>query len=221
MTVKPTILSTRTLSKQIVNQGAFEALSILSEDYIGIQSVSYEINEVNQIVLFTSQNAVKSILKQEGLEVLKQKPAVCVGVKTKDLLERNGWKVLFWTHYAKELAPIIVEQFKDKTITFFSGSIRRDTLPDAFKQNGIVYNEFTVYQTVLVPLKNTYKVDGLCFYSPSAIESYLQKNSITDEVCFCIGETTAEALNGITQHIVLAQEPTIEATLLACVDYYK
>jgi len=38
------------------------------------------------------------------------------------------------------------------------------------------------------------RFDGILFFSPSAVESYLKSNTIKDEMCFCIGETTAEAL---------------------------
>ncbi|MDR2222318.1 MAG: uroporphyrinogen-III synthase [Flavobacteriaceae bacterium] len=221
MSFSPTILSTRKIKASVFDTVTLGDVQLLEEDYISTEHLPFDLNAVYDYVLFTSQNAVKSVIGQGYREVLNQKPALCVGIKTKELLEANGWEVKAWAHYAKELAPIIIQDFKDKEITFFSGSIRRDLLPEAFKANGVVFNEFTVYQTVLNPLKNNYKIAGLCFYSPSAIESYLQYNSITTEVCFCIGETTAEPLKGVTQNIVIAKQPTVEATLQACVDYYK
>lgn len=221
MSFIPTILSTRKIPDSTLNNVVLGNLSLLSEDYILIEHIAFDLNAVNDYVLFTSQNAVKSVISQGYKGDLNRKPAICVGIKTKELLEENGWKVIAWAHYAKELAPIIVDNFNNKSITFFSGSIRRDLLPDAFRANNIVFNEFTVYQTVLNPLKNEQIIEGLCFYSPSGVESYLKANSITTEVCFCIGDTTAEPLKEITQHIVIAKQPTVEATLQACVDYYK
>ncbi|MVX35455.1 uroporphyrinogen-III synthase [Myroides sp. LoEW2-1] len=221
MSFIPTILSTRKIQVTTLEALDIQGVKLLQEDYISTEHLTFDLSKVNEYVLFTSQNAVKSVISQGYREVLNKKPALCVGIKTKELLEENGWEVKAWAHYAKELAPIIVQNYTDNTITFFSGSIRRDLLPDAFRVNGVVFNEFTVYQTVLNPLKNEHKIDGLCFYSPSAIESYLQQNSITTEVCFCIGDTTAEPLKGVTQNIVIAKQPTVEATLQACVDYYK
>lgn len=215
------ILSTKKLKsnqKQFLLEAGF---SVVEADFIITTAVPFQWDEVNDCLLFTSQNAVKSVLNNPNIALLKTKPVFCVGIKTRELLENNGWKVTAWAHYAKELAPVIVSQFKQKTITFFSGNMRRNVLPDAFTANNIVYNELEVYRTELSPQKIQQKMDALCFYSPSGIKSYLINNQITDEVCFCIGDTTAEALEGITTNIVLAQQPTIEATLQVCVEYYQ
>lgn len=221
MSIIPTILSTRKVKAKDLLGWNNSICTLLQADFITTEAIPFDLTKVNEYVLFTSQNAVRSVLQVDELAVLKSKPALCVGIKTKELLEQNGWEVKAWAHYAKDLAPILIKDFKQYTITFFSGSMRRDVLPDAFQANDIIYNEFNVYKTVLSPQKISDKVDGLCFYSPSAIQSYLQLNTITDEVCFCIGDTTAEALKEITQNIVLAEQPTVEATLQACVKYYQ
>ncbi len=217
----PTILSTRKVKTKDLQGWDNSICTLLQADFITTEAIPFDLTKVNEYLLFTSQNAVRSVLKLDELAVLKSKPTLCVGIKTKELLEQNGWEVKAWAHYAKELAPIVIKDFKQYTITFFSGSMRRDVLPDAFQANDIIYNEFNVYKTVLSPRKISEKVDGLCFYSPSAIQSYLQLNTITDEVCFCIGDTTAEALKEVTQNIVLAEQPTVESTLQACVKYYQ
>lgn len=221
MSTIPTILSTRKVKTEDLQGWNNAICTLLQADFINTEAIPFDLTKVNEYVLFTSQNAVRSVLQVDELAVLKSKPALCVGIKTKELLEQNGWEVKAWAHYAKDLAPILIRDFKQYTITFFSGSMRRDVLPDAFQENDIIYNEFKVYKTVLSPQKITDKVDGLCFYSPSAIQSYLQLNTITDEVCFCIGDTTAEALKEVTQNIVLADQPTVGATLQACVKYYQ
>jgi uroporphyrinogen-III synthase len=59
------------------------------------------------------------------------------------------------------------------------------------------------------PIKE--KVDGILFFSPSAVESYLAANKIKNEICFCIGETTAEALEkNKIKNIIVAHQPSIE-----------
>ncbi|WP_413513035.1 uroporphyrinogen-III synthase [Myroides odoratus] len=217
----PTVLSTRKLTDN--NRQLIESSSMhwIEEDFITTIPQAFSVDTLREIVLFTSQNAVKSILNAPHLQELKMKPAICVGLKTKNLLEQNGWEVLAWTHYAKELIVRIERDFTGKSFSFFCGNIRRDVLPLFFKQYNILFDEYEVYQTVKQPHQLKQKIDGICFYSPSAIESFLQNNQITNEICFCIGETTADALKEITEQIVLAHQPTIEATLLACLAYYK
>lgn len=215
------ILSTRCVANS--DKALFKASNcILTEvDFISINPIPFNLGAVYDAVLFTSQNAVKQVCNHPDLAFLKEKIAFCVGMNTKKALENAGWEVKAWAHYAKDLAPILSEQFPDISISFFNGSLRRALLPSVFQQEGRLFNEFKVYETHLTPIWITTPFDGLCFYSPSAIQSYLQLNTITDEVCFCIGDTTAEALKEVTQNIVLAEQPTVEATLQACVKYYQ
>ncbi len=112
----------------------------------------------------------------------------------KNLLEENGFNVIAYTGYAADLAKIISLIYGKETFTFFSGNLRRDVLPSTLKENGIAFNEIEVYETLLTPKKINEKLDGILFFSPSAVESYLKSNIIKDEMCFCIGETTPEAL---------------------------
>ena len=77
----------------------------------------------------------------------------------------------------------------------------------------IKFNEIEVYQTTLTSQKITQQLDAIMFFSPSGVESYLQKNKIKKEICFCIGETTAKALEEYTENIVVAEYPSVEAVI--------
>lgn len=217
----PTVLSTRLLSDAHRQLLQTTDVQWMEEDFIAIIPQEFAVETVRDIVVFTSQNAVKSVLNNTKAAVLRTKPAICVGVKTKTLLEQEGWEVLAWTHYAKELTAVIERDFKNKSFSFCCGNIRREVLPTFFRQHNLVFDEYEAYQTVKQPHQIQQKIDGICFYSPSGIESFLQNNSITTEVCFCIGDTTADALKEITTQVVVASQPTIEATLAACLAYYK
>jgi len=217
----PRVLSTRILSD--AHRQLFHTSNVqwVEKDFIAIEPQAFTVEAVRDLVVFTSQNAVKSVLNNPHAQLLKTKPAICVGVKTKALLEQEGWEVKAWTHYAKELTAVIERDFFSCSFSFCCGNIRRETLPAFFKQHNLIFDEYEAYQTVKQPHTLQNKVEGICFYSPSAIESFLQNNQVTTEVCFCIGDTTADALKGITTKIVVASQPTIEATLSACLAYYK
>lgn len=217
----PIVVSTRILDGK--NSAIVEASKIkwIQHDFISILAVSFYIDQLYDSLLFTSQNAVKAIQELQYIDKLKEKECFCVGENTKAMLEQLGFKVVAWAHYAKDLGPILVKSFSDRSISFFNGNLRSEVLPGFFDRSNLVYNEFQVYQTVLTPVVVSEKPSGICFYSPSGVRSYLQQNSITDQICFCIGETTAQALHDVTDNIVLAQKPTIEKTLQACVTYYK
>jgi uroporphyrinogen-III synthase len=53
--------------------------------------------------------------------------------------------------YASELAEIITLIYNESYT--FSGNLRKETLPEALKTEGIAFNEIEVYQTTLAPFK--------------------------------------------------------------------
>ena len=57
----------------------------------------------------------------------------------------------------------------------------------------ITFDEYRVYDNIETSIKINSQIDGLLFYSPSGVNSYIKNNTITHEMCFCIGTTTADA----------------------------
>jgi len=208
------ILSTKVLheiQKQELQKAGFEVSEF---DFIKTENKSFEIKDLNENLIFTSQNAVYSFLENpksnDLIPKLRDKNVFCVGLKTKALLSDNGFNVVAYTGYASDLAEIIALIYNKESFTFFSGNLRRDTLPNALKEAGIKLNEIQVYETSLTPQKIKTSPDAILFFSPSGIESYLKENTIKKETCFCIGETTAEALHKLTKNIIIADQPTVE-----------
>lgn len=204
------ILSTKILSplqKEELKKAGFD---LIEADFIKTENKPFELKDLNESLIFTSQNAVHSVLSHFDSEQLKKKNVYCVGLKTKILLSESGFNVVAYTGYASDLAEIITLIYRNESYTFFSGNLRRDTLPNALKEAGIKLNEIQVYDTSLQPQKIKTAVDAILFFSPSGVESYLKENTIKKEVCFCIGETTAEALHKITKNIIIADQPTVE-----------
>lgn len=215
------ILSTKKLlpnQKQFLLNAGF---TVVESDFIKTETIAFDLNQLQEYLIFTSQNAVHSVLQHPKVAELKQKDVFCVGLKTKALLEENGFKVIAYTGYASDLAEIITLVYPKGSYSFFSGNLRKDTLPDALKEANIPLKEVNVYNTILTPNKINSKADGILFFSPSGVESYLKDNTITAETCFCIGTTTAEALDTITKNIVIANQPTIENTIIQCINHYK
>jgi uroporphyrinogen-III synthase len=215
------ILSTKILSplqKEELKKAGFD---LIEADFIKTENKPFEFKNLNESLIFTSQNAVHSVLSHPDSEQLKKKNVYCVGLKTKSLLSDNGFNVVAYTGYASDLAEIITLIYRNESYTFFSGNLRRDTLPNALKEAGIQLNEIQVYDTSLQPQKIKTAVDAILFFSPSGVESYLKENTIKKEVCFCIGETTAEALSKTTKNIIVADQPTIEDVIEDVIHEYK
>lgn len=214
------ILSTKKLQpnqKQFLLNAGF---SVVEADFIRTTQLPFRLYGVAENIIITSQNAVKALAAHPDVQDIRRKPVFCVGHKTADLLDENGFTVQEIAENAQKLAEIIVNDYSDATFTFFSGSIRRNELPSVLLESDVELNEIEVYETELTPLK-TGKFDGILFFSPSAVQSYRSENKITSEVCFCIGHTTATALTNITENIIIANQPSVENTIIQTINYYK
>jgi len=214
------VLSTKKLQPNqkmyLLNAG----LSVIEADFIGIKYRDFEIHNTAPNLIFTSQNGVIGFLKHKASGVFAESSIFCVGEKTKSLIEHHGFTVAEVAHDAEKLAAILTENYATERFMFFSGSMRRETLPQALNSAGILFTEIQVYDTVLTPRHIQSKCNGLLFFSPSGVESYLKENTITDEACFCIGQTTANALTGITNKVIIANTPSVENVIVQVRNYY-
>ena len=221
----PRILSTKVLlshQKQVLTDVGLE---VLESNFIEVATKNFELNGIKDNLIFTSQNAVRSFLSHSQYEELKSelqhKKVFCVGVKSKTILTDAGFEVVAYADYAEDLAEIISLIYANASYTFFSGNLRKETLPLALEEAGIEFNEIEVYETKLNPHKITKAVDAILFFSPSGVASYLKDNTIKKELCFCIGETTAEALEKTTKNIIVAPQPSIEELLADVIEEYN
>ena len=215
------ILSTK---KLLSNQRQFllnADFGLIEADFIKIDFCKVDINTSHESLLFTSQNAVSSILTNENWKKLREKKCFCVGKKTKTILEQNGFEVVESFDYVEELASFLIDKYSSNTYTFFSGNLRQDTLPVALQQANIIFEEKQVYRTDLTPVKVESRVDGILFFSPSGVISYLKENTITNQICFCIGTTTAKEVEKTTNNVVIANQPTVENTIIQCINYFN
>jgi len=216
-----TILSTKILlssQKQALLDAGF---SVTEANFIKTENSDFDLKGINDNLIFTSQNAAQSILLHPKCEELKSKKVFCVGMKTKALLEENGFNVEVYLDYASDLAEIITLIYAKESYTFFSGNLRKETLPKALKAAKVNFNEIQVYETTLTPQKIKTAVDGILFFSPSGVESYLKENKIKNEICFCIGETTASSLEKTTRNIIVADQPSVENVIEDVIEEFK
>ena len=170
--------------------------------------------------LLTSQNALLALRSMLCYGQLPHRKAFCVGEKTRKLLEAEGWEVVASFDYVKELAPYLVKYYAKSSFVFFCGEKRMDTLPTTLKANHIQLQECLTYYTQLTPTKLTKRYEGLLFFSPSAIESYLKENTLSGEKAICIGATTQAALPHTVESYV-AERPTVESVLECCKELFK
>lgn len=216
------ILSTKKLTT--LQRNLFKPkLTIIERDFVKIEWINIYKNEFKYCpskVIFTSQNAVKSILKSFSRNELTFDEIYCVGEKTKKFLEINNFEVTHFEHYGKDLANYIINQKNIKEITFYCGNIRLDELPNKLNENQIKINEVVVYKTVLNQVEIIDSIDGVLFFSPSGVQSYLMAKNSVKPKAFCIGTTTALSASKYFTDVVVVDNPTIENVIHKVNQYY-
>ncbi len=163
-------------------------------------------------VIITSKNAVESLITNISSDQLNFKNIYCVGRRTKRLVEKKIGKVTHSEPNAKKLAEYLVDYIEGTEVTYFCSDLRLDDLPKILTENNITVNEVDAYSTKFAALKIDEKAEGVMFYSPSTVKSYLSQNN-ADKIAFCIGETTAAEAKKNFKDVRVAKLPTVESVI--------
>ncbi len=176
-------------------------------------------------LVFTSPQAVKAaVARHPGLREEAFRCFCLEGATQYRLLQECPLAQVETTaEAAGPLAERILAAQPAGPVLFFCGDRRRDTLPALLAAAGIRLDERVVYRTVLQPHPVADEPDALLFFSPSAVESFLQRNRIgAGTVCFAIGGTTAAAIREHTGHTAaVASRPAQDAVLDAVFTHFQ
>lgn len=215
------VYSTKLLTeaqRQLTN----EAIGIESSNFIKVSSnriPSNILRSEHQNVIITSKNGVEAIVENCPKEELQFKNIYCVGRRTKKLIEQKIGPVTHAERNAKRLAEYLVNAIYGDSVTYFCSNLRLDDLPKTLSENNITVNEVEAYQTRYDAIKIEDSVDGILFYSPSTVESFVSRNRAKG-VAFCIGESTAKVARQYFTDIEIAKVPTVESVIKLVNDFY-
>ncbi len=177
-------------------------------------------------IAFTSKHGVEGFLRysSEFQLTCSSEVVYAVGLSTAQRLTTAGWNVhIPEKHNALGLANLIIDEMKTGKIAWFCGNRRRSEFEDKLANSGFQVLPLVVYKTVAhSEAIDMHGINGLVFYSPSAVEAFLKENMIPGLPAFAIGPTTASALHQAGFHEVIESADTkTEALLQSIADYYK
>lgn len=218
---KTTILSTIKLNPAHVEIFSENNIELLQYNFIKILTLNFKLPSHNASWIFTSKNAVDAVYSSNEKVKCNKMPHYCVGEKTKLALVKNGQKVIKMCDNSIKLANFIINNDKNGKYVFCRGSIINKDFSDFFHTNKINLNEIAVYQTELVPEKINSTVDGIMFFSPSAIKSFMKKNTLNNSECFCIGKTTSTFAKNFSNKIHYCEKPSIENVIKQTINFFK
>ena len=225
------ILSTRPVGAELINEAAdndiiIDELSFIKTEEIVDAAIENKIRKLSSqdiTAVFTSMNAVKAVAK-----FIKSQPGwkiFCIGNTTKELVKEYFGEepIKGFADNAEQLSKKIIENSSIKNVTFFCGDKRRDDLPGNLIKNGIGVDEVIVYKTIETPTSLKKQYDGILFFSPSAVQSFFSKNSISNKTkIFAIGSTTANVVKHFVRHpVIIAEIPGKENLVKLAINHFS
>jgi uroporphyrinogen-III synthase len=232
MQLNKKILSTRPIDASLVETARTKGVQLDSLSFI--ETAAIQTIEVQQeielaaieitTVVFTSMNAVEAVTTAlDGM--VPEWRIYCMGQRTQELVvEYFGKNAVAGTASSASLLADEITNAEEEidSVIFFCGNIRRNELPLQLQANGIEVQEIVVYETITRPHQLTEEYDGVLFFSPSAADSFFQKNKLpAHTVVFAIGDTTASAVKKYSNNqIITATEPGKDALAMQAIRYF-
>lgn len=187
---------------------------LVDYDAISIEYLDFEMPQHIENAIFTSQHGVHAFFgHEEQRSNTTMQHCFCVGSKTKALLEKNGQKVIEMAQNSRELASFITKKYQNESFYYFCGSRRRDELPSLLTSGNVDLIEVKTYQTALKSRKFEQNWDGILFFSPSGVQSFLLENKIDNSNVFCIGGTTAAEAKKHANNVFIANDTSVESVI--------
>lgn len=223
------ILSTKSLSTNAIEYADTLGVKINCVDFIQTEAVHFDEQQINwntlDAVVFTSSNAVRYFFGEGGGRVPAGKTIFSLSGKTAAELKEYGITPTFTAINAAALAGAIIGVKAVKNLLHVCGNLKLETIETQITSAGINYHPLVVYNTYYgdaQPLTEQY--DGIMFFSPSGVQSYLRGNSIQPDVIYCcIGQTTADSLRALNTHaqIIVPEIPSPEAMTVEVARYFQ
>lgn len=217
----PIVISTKKLSNSQKKLFHSKGFIVKDFDFIGVKQKSFTWHTTAHFSIFTSKNAVKSVREHPDFEQIKKRKVFCVGANTQKMLENFGFEVVQSATYVTELFEIIQKKFSNFSFEFFCGNLRSNVLIEGCMAQKIRLFETWVYCTELTSVKIENNFDAVLFFSPSGVKSFILKNKIDKQPIFCIGKTTAKAVEIFSENYHIASTTTTNAVLYECINYFN
>ena len=213
------LLSTKELDRELVKLFEREGISFRQYNALEYEYLPVQFGELPAI--FTSRNAVKACFEQDIDSPFHNVPeCYCVGEKAAGLLKEYGQEIVAQEADAASLAKLITTKYTDKSFIYYCSDRRLDTLHRELKSAGIPIEERVVYKTKFRKQHFANTFDGILFFSPSGVQSYLELNELGNAWAFCIGNTTAGEVKKYTDKIKIAKQPQSRALAELAIQFF-
>ena len=224
------ILSTRAMDKGCMDKAARHGIDIKHIPFIRVDMVDSATIDARIatlaaekiLAIFTSVNAVNAVTRKIDKKPEWQIACINGQTATAAMTFFGAEQVKINGTDGKELAKNIIIQQPLLPAVFFCGNLRMAYLPAELAAKNMVTEEVVVYHTSPSPVKVGEVYDGIIFFSPSAVDSFFQLNTIAAHVVlFAIGSTTANHLKKYSPNPILCSAESSQLSITeSIIDYY-
>jgi len=229
------ILSTSPLYQPLIdklaeNNIAIDVSSMIETEPVAAETLSEQLKDLftqQLTVVFTSTNAVSSVVA--ALKGAKPNWQIYSTSKaTADAVTKyfGAKSIVATADNASKLADKIIKA-KCKNTIFFCGNKARYELPEKLTKARIGVQQITVYNTITTSIKVEKFYDGIMFFSPSGVESFVAENEFDPAtILFGIGDTTGYALSDRTRfstrnRIIVSDTPSKDSMVDMVIDFFS
>ena len=146
----PLVLSTKKLRFHQLERLMAAQCDVVDYDALQIEIQPFSIPRKPNYWVFSSQNAVRSFLANPTASA-HQNPILCVGEKTKSLLEENGQKVIKMARNMLDLVDFIQKTMKNEHFLHICGNRKLADFAAGMQKAGISYAEAVSYTHLTLP----------------------------------------------------------------------
>lgn len=173
--------------------------------------------------IFTSKKAVKAVSPKIA-ELKKPDHIFAVGSKTAEKLEDLGLKVTYPDDFNAFALARMMKDLDLKNVVHFCGNLKASDLGKLLGDQ-VELTSVEVYHTILTrhEMSDLEDFDAVVFMSPSAVESFSEQNSVSDDQkVFCIGPTTEQAAREAgMEDCVIPEYSTLEDLMESISQFYS
>ena len=139
------ILSTKILNKDELDQLDLPRHEVVQWNFIKVEEKKFSIKLNDEILIFSSQNAVTSFFSQ--LQKTTRRDCICVGEKTKELLEKKKQNVINFFMSSKDMVKFLERNLLGKKFIFFTGNQRMNNIENFFDNQNDNFRVVEVYKS--------------------------------------------------------------------------
>lgn len=222
----PHIVSTRKLTSGKVDELKARGWKFTDHDFISKLihiPADLQAKAICKHVVLTSITGVKAFLEITSQLQLDPKnyQVYCISRGTREYASASGLDIKSAAPNASALADEILKDVAVKEVTHVSSNLRRDELSDKLNRAGVTVHDVIAYRTEFTPIAINHSYDAIIFFSPSAVDSFLSLNALTQVPCFCLGKTTADyAKQEGYHHTYIPDAPSEDILLKTIINYF-